>query len=371
MSDRETNTGRGAIWTEQPALPSGLLLQHQETLVVPRRGRGGESTIDIGTLKTPGGTVGLLVAYRSAPTPHEALKVKALLAGVAEQLRLRGRTAPLLPVLAADVASQSVVELCTREGIGVLDRSGTVVLHQGPLFIHVVGAAGARRDKRVSLFSGRARRVVRTLLVHPGQRFPVQVIADAAGVSFAFAYRVLGRLESEGYVERPSPRGGYATRDAAALLRAWATSPEGASASIARFYAPNTRPEALARAAAKASEAGVRVHFTLASGLRPEEVIVAGLPHGAYLSGDLRVFGEALDLEDTTPHNFWVFRGDPRADLGAGGVEEGARELDVGPGVSLAQLAVDVASVPARGLDAMERVVNVFTRQLPLGVGVA
>ena len=131
MSDRDTNIGRGAIWTEQPALPSGLLLQHQETLVVPRRGRGGESTIDIGTLKTPGGAVGLLVAYRSAPTPHEALKVKALLAGVAEQLRLRGRTAPLLPVLAADVASRSVVELCTREGIGVLDRTGTVVLQIG------------------------------------------------------------------------------------------------------------------------------------------------------------------------------------------------------------------------------------------------
>ena len=82
------------------------------------------------------------------------------------------------------------------------------------------------------------------------------------------------------------------------------------------------------------------------------------------------MFGEALGLEDATPHNFWVFRGDPRADLGAGGVEEGARELDVGPGVSLAQLAVDVASVPARGLDAMERVVDVFTKQLPLGVGV-
>lgn len=361
------DTGRQAFWAVPPPLPSELRLEHQEALVIPRRGRGGESTVDLATLRTPGGIIPLLVAYRSAPTPREALQAKALLATVADQLRLRGRTAGLLPVLAADVASRSVVELCAREGLGVVDRTGTAVLRQGPFFVHVVGTSRVQRDKRVRLFSGRARRVVRTLLLRPGERSPVRSIAAAAGVSFAFAFRVLGRLESEGYVERPSPRGGYAVRDASRLLRSWATSPEGASASVSRYYAPNTRPEVLARAAAKAAAAGVRVHFTLASGLRPDEVFVGGLPHGAYVSGDDRAFKEFLELEDTTPHNFWIFRGDPRADLGPGGIAEGARALDVGSGVSLPQLAVDVASVPARGLDALERLLDVFAKQMPLG----
>lgn len=358
-------TGRDGFWAEVQQLPADLALLHQETLLVPRRGRGGESAIDLATLKAPAGQVALLVAYRSAPVPNDVLKAKAVLSAAVEQLRARGRDGALVPVLAADVASRSVVELCAREGLGVVDRTGTVIIHQGPVFVHVLGTKRVQRDKQVSLFSGRARRVVRSLLVHPGRRFRVQALADLAGVSFAFAYRVLGRLEAEAYVERPSPRGGYALRDPAALLRAWATSPAGASAGVARFYAPNTRPEALARAAARAAEAGVLVRFTLASGLLPDERFVAGLPHGAYVSGDIRGFAEALGLEDTTPHNFWVFRGDPRADVGAGGVDEGARALDVGSGVSIAQLAVDVASVPGRGIDAMERLVDVYGKSLP------
>jgi hypothetical protein len=366
MAASDTASGRQAFWAAPPLLPTGLRLQHQEAIAIPRRGRGGESTLDVARLTSPSGSVVLLLAYRSAPTPRDVLLTKALLAKASDQLRLRGRDAGLLPVLAADVASPAVVDLCLREGLGVVDRTGTVVLHQGPFFVHVLGTSRIQRDQRVRLFSGRARRVVRTLLVRPGERRAVRVIAEAAGVSFAFAFRVLGRLEREGFVERPSPRGGFALRDGAGLLRAWAASPDGSSSGISRYYAPNTRPEALARAAAAAAEQGVHVHFTLASGLLPEEVFVAGLPHGAYLSGDDRAFREALALEETTPHNFWILRGDPAGDVGPGGVAEGARALPYGSGVSLPQLAVDVAVVPARGLDAMERLLDVFARHLPL-----
>lgn len=363
MERSESGSGRQAFWAGPLPLPPDLHLQHQEAITIPRRGRGGESTLDIARLTSPSGRVGLLLAYRSAPTPHDVLRAKALLAVASDQLRGRGAAGLLLPILAADVASRSVIDLCTREGLGVVDRTGTIVLHQGPFFVHVIGTAKPTRDKRVRLFGGRSRRVVRSLLLRPAERRLVRALAEAAGVSFAFAYQVLTRLEREGHVDRRSPRGGFAVRDGAGLLRAWALSPDGASASISRYYAPSTRPEALARAAAAAAEQGVQVHFTLASGLLPGEVVVGGLPHGAYLSGDDRAFRDALGLQETTPHNFWILRGDPAGDVGRGGVSDGSRKLPHGDGVSLPQLAVDVAAVPARGLDAMNRLLEVFAAQ--------
>jgi hypothetical protein len=369
MSDSESHTGHQAFWAAPLQLPQGLRVQHQESLVVPRRGRGGESRLDLARLHGPGGSIQLLVAFRSAPTSKEVLQAKALLAKAADSLRLQGRTDGLVPVLASDVATRSVVELCSREGLGVLDLTGTVVLHHGPFFVHVLGTAKVQRNKPLRLFGGRARRVVRLLLTRPADRLSVAEVAKATSVSYAFAFRVLIRMEREGYVERPSPRGGFRLRDGAGLLRAWAESPDAAPASIAWYYAPNTRPELLAKAASAAAAQGVRVLFTLASGLKPEEVFVGGLPHGAYLSGDDRAFVEALHLQDTTPHNFWILRPDATSDVGPGGLFEGARKLPHGEGASIPQLTVDLTALPARGRDAAEHVMQVYAKSLPLSEG--
>jgi hypothetical protein len=369
MRRTEHVPGREGFWGTPPPLPADLHLRLQDSFVLPRRGRGGESCIDLARLDGPSGTVHLVLAYRAAPTPKDVVLAKRLLLTAADTLRLRSAQETYLPVLASDVASKSVVELCEREGLGVVDRTGTIVLHRGPFYVHVLGRARVARDKRVRLFSGRARRLVRVLLTRPAVRWSVGSLATAADVSHAFAFRVLTRLEEEAFVERPSPRGGFTLRDAVGLLRAWLKSAEEHSSTILPFYAPDTSHEALARAATAASTAGTRLAFTLASGFREDrERFVGGLPHGAYVSGDLQPIVDALGLKEDTPDNFWIVRPDPADGADRGGLYEGARELPYGSGVSLPQLAVDCSGVPGRGDDQAEYLVDVFAKTLPTAV---
>jgi hypothetical protein len=113
----------------------------------------------------------------------------------------------------------------------------------------------------------------------------------------------LGKLEREALVARDSPRTGFTSRDGAGLLEAWIRSGERTAARATAYFAPNTRPERLAEAAAASRASGVESAFTPTSGLLPGEVFVSGLPHGAYASGDVSAFEEKLELQQSTPHD--------------------------------------------------------------------
>lgn len=364
------NSPRDAFWSAPPPLPTGLRLIQLEPVVVPRRGRGGESVFDVARLQTPSATVTLVIAFRSNVTPQGVLKVRDQLRTVIDDLRLRGGGGggPVLsyfPTLATDVASTSVVDACVRESVALLDRRGTVIVHEGPVYVHVVGHAAVERSTRVRLFSGKACRVVRYLLAHPDLRAKAQEVASGAKTSYAFAHGVLTKLEREGFVARRSPRAGFRLRDGAGLLKAWARSGERTAVRVTPYFAPNTRAEVLAGAEKASRAAGVNSVFTLASALLPPEVFVSGLPHGAYVSGDVAPFEEALKLERTTPHNFLVFRADPAADTAAAGIYAFTRTLVHGQGVALPQLAVDFTGAGGRGGEQAERLIDFYAKSLP------
>jgi len=122
---------------------------------VPRRGRGGESVFDVGRLQAPSTTVTLVIAFRSVVTPRDVLKVREQLRAVIDDLRLRGDSASggvaYVPALATDVASTSVVDACVREDVALLDRRGTMIVHQGPVYVHVVGYAAQDRSSHIHL----------------------------------------------------------------------------------------------------------------------------------------------------------------------------------------------------------------------------
>jgi hypothetical protein len=369
MTPATSPSPRQAFWSDPLPLPAGLRLQHLQAVTVPRRGRGGESVLDLARLHVGGTALRLIIAYRPAPTPKDVVSAKRSLAAAADALRLSRRAGDGVgdvPAIAADVASRAVIDLCVREGLAVIDRTGTVIVRQGPVFVHVIGRAPVDRTRRLRPFAGRACRVVRFLLAHPSGRFTAHEVAVGTAVSYAFAFTVLTRLEREGFAWRPSPRGGFGLRDGRGLLRAWIDSPDARPASITPYYAPNTRPEALAKAAEAASANGVRAVFTLASGLESGDAFVAGLPHGAYVSGDAQAFVDALGLQDSTPHNFWILRADPAAETVSGGILAGTRALQHGEGVALPQLAVDFAAVPGRGKDQAEFLLDRYAETLDL-----
>jgi len=338
--------------------------------VVPRRGRGGETVFDVARLQTPAATVLLVIAFRSPASGKDALTARDQLRKVIDDLRLRQAassqaSSPLLPVLATEVATKSLIEACVREGLGVIDRRGTLIVHGGPVYLHVEGRAAVERVSRVRVFSGKACRIVRLLLAQPEQRFKPQDVATGTQTSYAFAHGVLTKLERDGYLSRSSPRSGFRLRDAAGLLKAWLDSGERTAFRVTPYFAPNTRAEALTAAASAARAAGVKTVFSLASALLPAETFVSGLPHGAYVSGDVGPLEAALRLERTTPHNFLVLRADPAAETEAAGVYGFARQLPHGPGVALPQLASDFAGVGGRGREQADRLLELFARSLP------
>src|SRR6266568_3409188 len=134
------NSGRDAFWAEPLPLPTDLRLTQLEPVVVPRRGRGGETVFDVARLQTPSATVFLVIAFRSPATSKDALTAKEQLRAVIDDLRLRSAASSspgisYLPALATEVASKTVVDACIREGLGVIDRRGTLIVHGGPVYV--------------------------------------------------------------------------------------------------------------------------------------------------------------------------------------------------------------------------------------------
>lgn len=372
MTDNEDApiAGRQAFWAHPPPLPPDLRLTQLDTIVAPRPGRGGESVFDVARLQTPSASIYLVVAFRSQVTAQDVPVARRHLTTVIDDLRQRASATTqgvhaYLPALASDVVPPAVLEACLREGLAVLDRKGTVVIHQGSIFVHIEGRGSVVRTSRVRVFAGRACRIVRFLLAYPGARHKPQTVASATQTSYAFTHGVLTRLLREGYLTRPSPRAGFRLGNAAGLLRAWVESGERTAASITPYNSPNTRPDALARAAAAARAQGVTSIFTLASALQTDEVFASGLPHGVYLSGDAEPFEQELQLRSTTPHNFWILRADPAADTAAGGIHAFTRALPHGEGVALPQLVVDFAVAGGRGKEQADFLLSLYAKSLP------
>jgi hypothetical protein len=366
-----SRSGRDLFWAQPPPLPPGLRLTQLEAVVVPRRGRGGETVFDLARLQTPAASALLVIAFRSPATGKDALAARDQLRTVVDDLRRRSAATPTagipyLPVLATEVATPTVIDACVREGLGVIDRRGTIILHGGPVYVHVEGHASVERTSRIRVFSGKACRIVRVLLAQPGQRFKPAELAATARTSYAFVHGVLAKLERDGFLVRSSPRSGFRVSDATGLLKAWLSSGERTAVSITPYFAPDTRPAALAAAEAAARASGVKTVFTLASALLPGEAFVAGLPHGLYVSGDVAPIEDALKLERaTTPHNFLVLRAEPAAEASEAGIYGYTRPLAHGAGVALPQLASDFATAGGRGREQADRLVELYSKSLP------
>ncbi len=360
-----TEEDTGDLWEALPPLPAGLAIERLSSEVVERRGPGGATVLDRARLRWDGGRAELLVVFRPRLTGADLARASQLLRRVRADLSLRGHS-ELVPVVATDVASPALVERALREGLGVLDRSGTVALRAPGVFVHVQGTARVKRPSRARPFAGRGSRIVRFLLDAPPAPYPAPEIARRTETSYAHAFTVLARLEELGLVERRSPRSGFRLRDPVGLLRAWIESDASTAVRVERFHARSIAPAALARAAAAWRAAGQVGVFTLASALLPDEVHVSALPHGVYLSGDVRVVEEALGLRRVTPYNFAVLRPDPAVQTAAGGILLHPRELPHGPGVALPQLVVDLHRAGGRGPEQAELLLQRWAAALPL-----
>lgn len=126
----------------------------------------------------------------------------------------------------------SWIELGTREcriAFGTLRierlpaRRGSVRVTGGGT-IRVAGTASDPGRRYVAdLFSGKALRIVRWLLINPEREWALDEMVSAASASPGFVSRTFATLERDAYMDRE--RGANRVRDAEGLLAAWAAAP--------------------------------------------------------------------------------------------------------------------------------------------------
>ena len=313
-----------------------------------------------------------LVAFRPKVLPGEAIGIGKRLRKADEQLRLRDsvRSGPAQRalVIATEVASENTIATCEREGLGVIDLSGTFVLTTPEIVVRVIGTQQVRRSRREPVFRGVGARVVRLLLAAPNAERTISELARRARASYAYAHGVVSQLEDRGFLTHLGKRRGFVVRDPRGLLQAWIDAKEPAFGTREGFYAPRTQPESLKAAVERLrqTDPSLRMAFTYGSGLLDSERFVSGLPHGIYCNASLESLMDAFGLKRQTPVNFFVLRPHPAADVEHGGVFDSPRMLPQGPGVTVPQLVVDLSELPNRGREQARELMAHWIDSLPL-----
>ncbi len=358
-------------------LPEPFSLVVDEAVPVARRGPGGSDVFYWCRFGTGDVWLRMLVAQRGSLVAATVARLKQRLEAVIEE---EGRRQSLtrggvalepgpVPAIITDAATSSVRDACVRHGLALLDKRGTIMIRSRSVIVHREGEGRVGPRERPPPFSGRASRIVRLVLGEPSEPLTARLVSKRARVAYAYTYAVMRRLEDDGFLVRHSPRSGFRTVDPIRLLREWMRSGYSSAAAVEGYYAPKTTPADLSGAYSACKRAEVRAIFTLAGALTPEELHVAALPHGMYVSGELAPIAAALDLRRTTPHNFLVLRAHPAVDTDAGGVYHDERSLPHGPAVALPQLILDLACHGGgRGKEQAESLLAAYARRLPFEV---
>ncbi len=149
----------------------------------------------------------------------------AVLKDRVDRLRQISQGAPgIIPLVMAPYLTESQRDLLVRAGIAFIDLAGNAHIEAEAVYISKVGPKPSepRKVSAPNPFSDKASLVARQLLSQP-DRAPVGVLELAAkiGVTPGYVSKVLGRLDSLGYLSKDRNEK-LLLRDPAALLQDWA-----------------------------------------------------------------------------------------------------------------------------------------------------
>ena len=131
------------------------------------------------------------------------------------------RGVPIYPLLIAPYISDSVAGICQQEGIGWLDLGGNCDLEFGGLWFHVETPKRVHQERRIlkSLFTPKASRVLRVLMLGPLRGHKTEDLAESAGVSLALVSKVRKHLIDQALAKAGDD--GLRLTEPGALLADW------------------------------------------------------------------------------------------------------------------------------------------------------
>ncbi|MCL5960618.1 MAG: type IV toxin-antitoxin system AbiEi family antitoxin [Chloroflexi bacterium] len=124
-------------------------------------------------------------------------------------------------VLAAPYISPRTAEICSQEGVGYVDLAGNCRLSFGQVFIQKEGRPNLFAEKRDlrSLYSPKAERVLRVLLLDPVMRRKMESLAEEAEVSLGQVANVKKLLADREWIR--VDKDGFWLSEPEALLAEW------------------------------------------------------------------------------------------------------------------------------------------------------
>ena len=270
------------------------------------------------------------------------------------ELHRSGAYQDLYPMVAAPYISESVQARCKEVGVGYVDLNGTLALIHRDVYIDVVRPATAFKNVQgiKNIFSGRSRRILRALLVHPYQPYRLERLASVTKLSVGQVSQVLRRLQDDGLVVRNS-EGCFLNRPRQ-LLRIFAQELKGDYLQNRTVFSgfSEKEPLSLAHSLTQLCKRRDVCHaFTLASGVESNERNVREHLMAAYVSVSPERLRDDLQLEAVGKGANVLLMTPPETDnTDAGGVFYEPRTLTNGlTGVNPVQLYLDFTLHGSRG----------------------
>lgn len=323
------------------ALPEG---QIQVDLIV-------EFAIDSSNLR-----VGSAIECRSRVSPLEVQLIAQRLKRASEALRLILPTVTLAPCLmiAAPYLSEATQDACKTLGLGYIDLSGNLYLASNGIHFDILKPSKQfKPDHGVKgIYTGKSRRILRTLLCQPGQRFRLENIATEAHTSVAQVSYVMRRLEEDRLVERD--KSGTILTKPGKVLKTLATEAANdyrRNRKISYAISADNASSTLGRLVNYFNARPIEYAFTLFSGLENYEQQVLENLSAVYVSIDPQQVTEDMRLPiSSRGANLYIMQPPPLDDTAMGGVFYKARVLANGTkAVNLVQAYLDFTYYPGRG----------------------
>jgi len=276
---------------------------------------------------------------------------------VGQLLRYREVLPEAYGVFVAPYISSEAAAICTDEDVGYIDLSGNCRICFDSVYIERAGRPNkfARKQDLRSLYSPKAERVLRVLLMNPGKSWKMQSLADEAEVSLGQASNVKKLLGDREWI-RATPKG-FVFEAFERLLAEWSDNYSFRKNKVKDFYSLEKIPEIEAALAEVCGRRNIKYALTGFSGAARLAPMVRYTRSFAYVAEVTQDLISAMDLQEVSsgsnlslliPYDEGVFYGRQKVE-----------------GIQIAapiQVYLDVISYSGRGEEAAEALLREVIR---------
>lgn len=312
---------------------------------------GGKRADLVMTVNTPSGTRYFVAEVKSVGQPRAARDA------VNQLWRYRENRPDVVPIFIAPYISPASAEVCKQDSTNYLDLVGNCQLVFDNAFIEREGRPNIYTEKRDlrSLYSPKASRVLRVLLVTPGKAWKIQDLAKEAEVSLGLSSNVKKLLEDREWIRKTED--GLVLLEPEKLLVEWAENYSFRKNRVRDCYSLDPIPDLEAGLAEACRQRNLRYALTGFSAAARLAPMVRSPRAMAYVEKPLDELIVSLELKEVTsganvtllePYDAGIFYG--------------AREMG---GVCLAspvQVYLDLKGFRGRGEEAAAKLLDEVIR---------